>query len=148
MFCLVYSSTASPAFGKTQIQEMLEKARAHNRGDNITGCLLYYNGEFLQYLEGNQIKVLQLFDKIKTDPRHQNIQLISHDHIDARQFEKWEMAYEDFLGDNDALQFLKLLVNSYFDDSEKSMDPNPTSKYFWRTAKRLLEGNTSEKYRR
>ena len=120
MFCLVYSSTASPAFGKSQIHDMLEKARAHNRKENITGCLLYYKGEFLQYLEGNQIKVLQLFDIIKSDARHDSIELISHGHVETRQFEKWEMAYEDFLGDNDTLQFLKLLVSSYFDDSEKN----------------------------
>ncbi|MEM8927133.1 MAG: BLUF domain-containing protein [Bacteroidota bacterium] len=148
MFCLVYRSTASPAFGKAQIQGMLEKARTNNQGNTITGCLLYYKGEFLQYLEGNQVKVLQLFDKIISDSRHHTIELISHDHIETRQFKKWEMAYEDFLGDNDALQFLKLLVSSYFDGSEKPMDPNPTSKYFWRTAKRLLMANTSGKYRR
>ena len=143
MFCLVYKSIASEAFGKAQIQDMLEKARAFNRSNNITGCLLYYKGEFLQYLEGNQVKVLALFDRIQRDDRHHDIELISHGQIEHREFKKWDMAYEDFYGDNDTLQFLKLLVSSFLEPAEKTLDPNPTSKYFWKTAKRLLSAKTT-----
>ncbi len=147
MFCLVYKSSATPAFDKTQIQGMLEKARAFNSSNDITGCLLYYKGEFLQYLEGNQVKVLALFDKIQKDERHNDVELISHGNINAREFKKWDMAYEDFYGDNDTLQFLKLLVSSYLEPSEKALDPNPASKYFWRTAKRILTMKTAPGYR-
>ena len=147
MFCLVYTSSASPGFKRGQIQEMLEKARLFNNSNGITGCLLYYKGDFLQYLEGNQVKVLGLFDKIQKDTRHSDIQLISHGHINAREFKKWDMAYEDFYGDNDTLQFLKLLVSSYLEPDEKSLDPNPASKYFWRTAKRLLSAKPAPGYR-
>ncbi len=56
---------------------MLEKARENNSRDNITGCLLYYEGEFIQYLEGNQVKVLTLFDKINADKRHKDVTLLS-----------------------------------------------------------------------
>ncbi len=145
MFCLVYKSVASTSFGKPQIVEMLEKARVSNERNNITGCLLYYKSEFVQYLEGKQVAVLELFDKIKEDKRHHDVQLISHNHIKSREFNRWKMAYEDFLGDNDELQFLKLLVSSYFESSENAMKPNPTSVYFWRTAKRLLENSSDRK---
>ncbi len=147
MFCLVYTSTAKPDFDRTQVQMMLEKARVFNNSNGITGCLLYYKGEFLQYLEGNQVKVLALFDKIQKDQRHCDVELISHGNINAREFKKWDMAYEDFYGDNDTLQFLKLLVSSYLEPSEKALDPNPTSKYFWRTARRLLSNKTTSRLR-
>ncbi|TAI46659.1 BLUF domain-containing protein [Flagellimonas allohymeniacidonis] len=143
MFCLVYRSTASPSFKKSQITEMLEKARVLNQERDITGCLLYYHGEFLQYLEGNQIKVLSLFDRIKTDPRHTNVEVLSNAEIKKREFHKWEMAYEDFLGDSNELQFLKLLTSSYIETPDEGMEPNPTSLFFWRTAKRLLHAKTS-----
>ncbi|MEM1336983.1 MAG: BLUF domain-containing protein [Bacteroidota bacterium] len=146
MFCLVYTSTASPDFDREKIQLMLEKARVFNNSQGITGCLLSYKGEFLQYLEGNQVKVLALFDKIQKDRRHSDIELISHGTIRSREFTKWDMAYEDFHGDNDTLQFLKLLVSSYLTPSEKALDPNPTSEYFWRTAKRLLAMKATHGY--
>lgn len=146
MFCLVYKSIASPAFGKDQIQGMLEKARQFNNKNNVTGCLLFYKGEFVQYLEGKQVTILQLYDRIQVDDRHHEVTLLSHTDIEAREFDNWSMAYEDFLGDNDELQFLKLLVSSYFETPEKAMEPNPTSAYFWSSVRRLLQVNSEKRY--
>ncbi|MEL6917454.1 MAG: BLUF domain-containing protein [Bacteroidota bacterium] len=146
MFCLVYRSIASPIFGQVQMQEMLEKAREFNDRNGISGCLLYYDGEFIQYLEGNQVKVLKLFDKIRHDRRHSDISVLSHSQIQSREFDKWNMAFENFLGENDQLQFLKLLVSSYIKNPKKMIGPNPTSILFWKTAKRLLNSNPSQRY--
>ena len=145
MFCLVYKSEASTSWGYAQIQEMLVKARKFNKANGITGCLLYYDGSFLQYLEGNQISVLNLFDKIQADKRHSAVNLLCHSHISERKFESWHMAFEDLMGENDHLQFLKLLVSSYVAGPISAMEPNPSSLYFWNTAKRLLEGNKSQR---
>lgn len=146
MFSIVYRSIASPAFDKAKIKEMIERARRFNKKNHITGCLLFYNGEFVQYLEGKQVTILRLFDKIKIDDRHHDVELISHSHIKGREFEKWDMAYEDFLGENDELQFLRLLVSSYFESPLNVMEPNPASSYFWSTTRRLLQSKSSHKY--
>ena len=147
MFSLVYRSVASPVFDRLQILDMLEKAREFNQENKITGCLLCYRGEFIQYLEGNQIEVLNLFDKIQKDDRHSKINILSHGDIQGREFKQWHMAYEDFTRDNDDLQFLKLLTSSFVDSNSKTLDPNPTSTYFWRTAKRLLNVYSSQRFR-
>ena len=140
MFSLVYRSKASSSFSGSAVTEMLKKARAYNQSEGITGCLLYYKDEFIQYLEGNQFKVLRLFDKISEDRRHSDIALLSYAETDKRNFDKWEMAYEDLHGENDQLQFIKLLVSSYVDDAINPMDPNPTSVKFWKTVRSLLDG--------
>ncbi len=145
MFCLVYSSIAQPTVDNGVIRDILDTSRKFNSKKKITGCLLFYRGEFIQYLEGKQLAVLELFDRIKDDPRHKKVKLLSHGEIEEREFSGWNMAYEDFMGENDHLQFLKLLVDSYVEDPKKSMDPNPTSKYFWRTARRLLISQSSTK---
>ena len=145
MFCLVYKSESNPLFGYAQINEMLERARDFNKKNEITGCLLYYEGTFLQYLEGNQIVVLKLFDRIQADKRHSGISILCHNHIDERKFKSWDMAYEDLMGENDHLQFLKLLVSSYITEPIGAMEPNPSSMHFWNTAKRLLEGKESQR---
>ena len=145
MFCLVYKSQSNPLLGYDQINEMLEKARKFNKQNKITGCLLYYESTFLQYLEGNQIDVLKLFDRIKFDNRHSEVNILSHSHIGERKFKSWDMAYEDFMGENDHLQFLKMLVSSYREQPIGPINPDPSSMYFWNTAKRLLEGNESQR---
>lgn len=131
MFCLVYRSTAQLAFKTVDVKEMLEKARISNSRDNITGCLLYYEGEFIQYLEGNQIKVLNLFDKIKADKRHKDISILAHGLTDSREFKDWEMAYADYFGDNDQINYFRLLLDSYDEKEDSSIHPNPSFNAFW-----------------
>ena len=140
MFALVYRSKAIPGFGRVQIQEMLKKARLYNSEQGITGCLLFHEGEFLQYLEGNQIRVLRLFDRIKNDPRHTDMELISHGERPERWFKNWEMAFEDFYGDNDQIAYLKLLVADHLDELEvRTSDPAIHS--FWENVSRMLSGD-------
>ncbi len=145
MFSLVYQSKASGSFDHTQIGKLLEHARLANKQKEITGCLLYYKGEFIQYLEGDQEKINKLFEYIQKDSRHLEIRLIYSGESVSREFGSWEMAYEDFLGKNDHLQFLELLLSSFLEKPDKCMDPNPSSIYFWRTARRLLESRTVRK---
>ena len=131
MFCLVYRSTAQLAFKTVDVKEMLEKARISNSRDNITGCLLYYDDEFIQYLEGNQIKVLNLFDKIKADKRHKDISILAYGITDSREFKDWEMAYADYFGDNDQINYFRLLLDSYEEKEDSSIHPNPSFNAFW-----------------
>lgn len=143
MFCLVYKSKAIPNLSFAQIEFLLEKARLFNSANNISGCLLFYEGEFIQYLEGNQIKVLKLFDKISIDKRHTNVQLLSHGLIEKREFKNWSMAFKNVQGQNDQLQYIELLVDSFLEKDTPIQGPNPTSKEFWKTTKGLLDYNRS-----
>ena len=115
MFSLVYRSVAKPEFHLELIQEMLAKAKENNNKLGITGCLLYHQGEFIQYLEGNQYRVLTLFDKIKADPRHTRIELLGYEEREGRAFASWDMAYENFYGENAQIIHLKLMVREYLE---------------------------------
>ncbi|MBT8289845.1 MAG: BLUF domain-containing protein [Muriicola sp.] len=143
MFSLVYRSVARPGFSLDQIQEMLVKAQNFNHEQGITGCLLYYQGEFIQYLEGNQYKVLTLFDKIKVDPRHKDVELLSYEEREGRAFEKWDMAFENFFGENTQITYLKLLVGEYLSQKTEKHSNNPTKNVFWEHVGSVLYSKTS-----
>ncbi len=138
MFSLVYRSDAKPGFDLTQIQEMLSKAKAFNHQQGITGCLLYHDGKFIQYLEGNQFKVLQLFDKIKEDKRHRKVELLAHGELEKRAFEKWDMAFENFYGENEQITHLKLLVSDYLQRENTHHTLHPSKAVFWETIGSVL----------
>ena len=89
---------------------------------------------------------MALYDKIKKDKRHTNIELISFAQRESREFDKWEMAFEDFYGDNDQITYLKLLVSTYFDNPEKSANLHPASLPFWETVGKLLDKNKQPNY--
>tara|TARA_R110002051_G_scaffold322938_2_gene415055 strand:- start:1999 stop:2430 length:432 start_codon:yes stop_codon:yes gene_type:complete len=139
----VYKSKAISDLSLAQIEGLLEKARLFNSANNISGCLLYYEGEFIQYIEGNQIKVLKLFDRISLDKRHTKVQLLSHGLIEKREFKNWSMAFKNVQGQNDQLQYIELLVDSFLAKDSPMQGPNPTSKKFWETTKGLLDYNKS-----
>ncbi|QBA65048.1 BLUF domain-containing protein [Muriicola soli] len=140
MFSLVYRSVARPGFNLDQIQEMLRKARNFNHQQGITGCLLYHEGEFIQYLEGNQYKVLTLFDKIKVDSRHIEVELLSYAEREGRAFEKWDMAYENFFGENPQITHLKLMVDEYLSNKSNHTAENPSKIVFWEQVGSVLHG--------
>jgi hypothetical protein len=129
---------ATPGFGLDQIQEMLLKAKVFNHQQGITGCLLYHQGEFIQYLEGNQYRVLTLYDRIKVDTRHKNVELLSYGERENRAFQKWDMAYENFYGENIQIAHLKLMVSEYLNKKKVTTSLNPSNAVFWENVGSVL----------
>lgn len=138
MFCLVYQSVASWELDLREMKALLRNARRFNRGQEITGCLLYKYGAFLQYLEGNQIRVLSLYDSIKKDKRHRDVSLIAHGNVPRREFSNWDMAYANDFGKNELINYLNLVSENLPGKSLRSINPNPTSIEFWVQVNRLF----------
>ena len=76
MFELVCCSKASPSLTMDDIRAILDTANQFNDAHDITGCLLYYNNEFVQLLEGDKTEVLDLYENIKRDKRHSYVLLL------------------------------------------------------------------------
>ena len=91
--CLIYRSQASRAVHEVTLPPLLRKARQHNQQANLSGLLLYANGHFLQVLEGPEPALSALYARIKTDPRHFNVQTLAYGPIAERAFPDWRMAY-------------------------------------------------------
>lgn len=91
MIQIVYISTAR---GDTHVERghILLTSRRNNQRDGITG-LLYDDGvRFLQVLEGDMSQVDAAYERIKADPRHRAVVVLSRRPIDAREFGDWAMA--------------------------------------------------------
>lgn len=147
MFCLIYRSIADLAIGQSEIRHLWEQAKSFDRSNGITGCLLYYNHEFVQYLQGDRSIVEDLFGKIKMDRRHTKVVLLSSGHIDRREFENWSMAYEDFIGPNYRLEYLRLPVTSYFENTDTFENLDPTTNKFWFVVRTLLATQEVKKFK-
>ncbi|MFC4097544.1 BLUF domain-containing protein [Euzebyella saccharophila] len=95
IYKLTYESNACVSFDELGIDRILEQARDHNKVQNITGCLVYHNGAFVQILEGDREEVNKLFQIISKDVRHSNVRLVSEEMDEERSFSDWNMAYFD-----------------------------------------------------
>lgn len=92
---LIYASSAVQLFTEQHLIALLDKSRENNRRRNITGMLLYRDGNFLQVLEGEAAQVDALYKIIAADPRHKSVMLISRREVHDRIFPEWEMGFNN-----------------------------------------------------
>ena len=90
---LMYSSKATAPLSDVEINQILDKARTQNSANSITGALLYMDDVFFQVLEGDKETVHATMDKIKSDPRHQDITIFYEGNTDKPIFQQWKMAF-------------------------------------------------------
>lgn len=95
MFYLVYASSAARPFSEPDLSDLLATSRENNRRADITGMLLYKDGNFMQVLEGEEGAVRELYGKIGTDPRHKGEIILLQGVADGRQFPDWSMGFRD-----------------------------------------------------
>ena len=75
-FELTYRSKASVFIGESDISDLVTKANTKNIEFGVTGCLIYYKEDFFQILEGPKREVLRTFEAIRTDYRHEDIEIL------------------------------------------------------------------------
>jgi hypothetical protein len=102
MLSLIYVSTSVKLLNDQELLDILKVSRENNLSSEVTGLLLYKGGNFMQVLEGEEEVVTALYEKIKADPRHKDVSIISKEQIQARQFHAWEMAFQNL--DNPAVK--------------------------------------------
>lgn len=119
---LVYISSSIRLLDRQEIFEILRKSRANNGRLDITGMLLYKDGNFMQALEGPEAKVSDLFSRIERDTRHRGLITLIKKPIQERSFANWSMAYRDLNGlpPDDAEAVSPFLTNSLLDQEFRS----------------------------
>ena len=93
MLSLIYVSSSVREMDAEELLGILKVSRENNVAKDVTGLLLYKGGNFMQALEGPDDVVMALYEKIKNDPRHKDVSIISTEQIQKRQFPAWEMAF-------------------------------------------------------
>lgn len=94
MFQLVYLSTACAPIEPALLESVLSTSRANNKRAGVTGLLVAGTRRFLQALEGPEQAVLDIFARIKKDPRHHAMVLLTGREVGQRAFGDWSMACE------------------------------------------------------
>lgn len=95
MYRIMYLSTATVPFSDNELEELLEIARKNNSEKEVTGLLIIKGRTFLQCLEGKKENVLEIFEKIKKDERHDSIIELIEEDEGSRYFPDWSMGYKN-----------------------------------------------------
>lgn len=88
-----YRSRAVHPFSEQELAQLLDSARKYNRANGLTGLLVYDEGRFFQWIEGSPEKLAQVWDSIRRDRRHTDIQLMGNQSVPLRFFGDWDMRF-------------------------------------------------------
>ena len=96
LFQLTYmSSLVEP--DASVVTDILEASVRNNRRNNITGMMLYAEGNIVQVLEGERITVMDTFSRILVDMRHTGIFVLWEKEKSECDFGSWSMGYRALL---------------------------------------------------
>lgn len=93
MLRLIYTSRISPGTDSREIDSIICNARDYNPTVAITGLLMSNFEYFFQILEGPDLLVRMLYEKIRQDGRHTDINLVVEEAVNHRLFPDWSMGY-------------------------------------------------------
>jgi hypothetical protein len=99
----MYASRAVPAIDQEELVAILRKSKSNNPGLGVTGVLCFSEGIFLQVLEGGRSGVNKLYNKIASDSRHTDVELLCYEEIGERKFAGWSMGQVNMSRMNPAL---------------------------------------------
>jgi hypothetical protein len=114
MYSIIYRSIAEPSFKENSILEMLLKAKKSNLKFDITGCLLYHNHKFVQFIEGKEISVLSLYANIVEDKRHREVVMLNSEISKYRLFSDWSMIFNNLNLKSDQVDYKRALFDAIF----------------------------------
>lgn len=90
---IVYVSSAVSSLNDAALAGLLVHARASNRLSDVTGVLLFEDGDIMQVIEGPPDVVDKLFESIQRDRRHSSVHRLVSSSIDGREFPGWSMGF-------------------------------------------------------
>jgi Sensors of blue-light using FAD len=90
---ILYVSAATQLLSAAQMQQLLDSARARNVQQEVTGVLLYSDGNFMQYLEGPSVGLSKIYKVISNSSQHHGmIELLREPQL-VREFLGCPMAF-------------------------------------------------------
>lgn len=117
---VLYSSQLTAAFDQRTLSDILDTSQRNNARDGLSGFLHVEAPNIVQFIEGPFTKLHATLDRIRHDPRHTDMKVLSEGTFDQRYFEDWKMALVDYT--TFSLADLAEIKKGKLDDME-SFDP-------------------------
>jgi len=120
MKAILYLSKATETFDREALKALEVKSEQNNAALGLSGYLYFDGDKFLQYLEGEEEKLIPLLKTIKSDPRHEFLCQTEEEILDKR-FPEWHMkniqsiVMELSLVEKTIIQTLSIFIDKGYD---------------------------------
>ena len=82
-------------YSSDELCSMSQKFSQFNRKHNITGLMIYHNKNVMQYIEGDDVIVKDMYKRISEDNRHNNIIKLIEEKSFKKRVEEWNICFEE-----------------------------------------------------
>jgi hypothetical protein len=103
---LTYVSRPAQPFSDLDFAQLGIQAARLNALDGITGLLVFNGQRFCQTIEGGSDAIDHLLDRLRRDPRHEDLQIVADGPTNLRRFRSWDMHLLAVPNDRDAAMTL------------------------------------------
>ena len=128
MYSLTYVSSASKPLPPRELRDLLSHCVTNNKTHNVTGMLLYKDGNFMQALEGEEEAVKAVHQVISRDPRHRGLITLLQGVTTGRQVPEWSMGFRDLGADLDNPEGYTEFLNLPLTDKSFILNPSNAQK--------------------
>ena len=90
---IVYVSSGVRVYTADEVEKIADAGRINNTEHGVTGILLYYNGNFMQLLEGDPASVAETFKRVSNDFRHSGIIKLQDSIVETRSFPDYRLGF-------------------------------------------------------
>lgn len=125
VYSIIYKSKAQTDFNVFDIHKMLQKAKYFNKVKKITGLIIYHKSQFIQLIEGDKDAIESLYSSIQADKRHYDVETLLSKSSNQSLWNEWSMAFYDFSDPVDQNNYLRLLLESSFENANKKEKNSP-----------------------
>ena len=125
VYSIIYKSKAQTDFNVFDIHKMLQKAKYFNKVKKITGLIIYHKSQFIQLIEGDKDAINSLYSSIQADKRHYDVETLLSKSSNQSLWNEWSMAFYDFSDPVDQNNYLRLLLESSFENANKKEKNSP-----------------------
>jgi len=99
---VTYLSIAAASLTERDAERLAAEAEASNRACGITGMMAFGGDLIFQVLEGPRDTVQALIQRIRRDPRHRSLQILTDETVATRDFDGFPMSFRTL--DEDAIE--------------------------------------------
>lgn len=96
---MLYVSSATFTMNGVQLHELRQESHRNNAEHGVTGILFYIDRVFLQFIEGPNAAIDQLYSNVSRDDRNSAIVITLDRTVSQRAFPSWSMGFRSTASD-------------------------------------------------
>lgn len=112
MLCIVYISSIKNDYTTHELKTTYDKFKKFNDMNGITGLLIHYDKNVIQYIEGEEDIIRNLYNRIQKDNTHKSIIKLTEETSTERRLDDFKLCLYKNKEKYTFIEFIDICINN------------------------------------